>query len=84
MNHIAYLYVCYRLGRDYHSGQSSRGYKLLCQAMDRCQQYHPGISFDRMDCCLSSPIGFVYPKNCAFRKLVAFYLNKLRKYRWEL
>lgn len=38
--HLAALTAIYILARDYHSGQASKGYRLLCMAQERCLREH--------------------------------------------
>ena len=80
MHHLAYCYACYMLGRDYHSGQASKGYLLLCLAKQRLRREHNYHTPMSMEAMLRKPLC----RNQEFRNLVAYYLKKLRKYRKEL
>lgn len=82
MQHLAYLIVMYKLGSDYHSGQASNGYKMMCQAQQRLAEHHnifqPSRIVDHLRCHT------LYPKGGDFRNAVAYYLKKFKKYRWKL
>lgn len=80
MAELAYLTAVYKLGRDYHSGQWSKGYRLLCIADQRARRQ--GISLGRIVEQLETDR--LYKKGCRFRQLVAFWLFNLRKHRTEL
>lgn len=82
MHHQAYLVACYMLGMQYHSGQWSNGYRLLCLADQRANREHPGWDIGRTVEQLSA--GELYQHGGVFRNAVAYYLNKLRKYRHSL
>jgi hypothetical protein len=82
MNELAYLYVVWRLGRDYHSGQWSRGYRILCLAEHRCAREWRGIhSLDCVDRELKEHAAYVKPE---FRSYVAFWLRRMRHSRRDL
>lgn len=81
MNHLAYLTVVYMLGSRYHSGQWSRGYRLACLASERAKREHSGLDLGRMCEQLRAHAPF---QSKSFRARVAFYLRKLRKYRYSL
>lgn len=82
MNHQAFLVVCYILGTNYHSGQWSKGYSLLCLAEMRARREHSSWNIGRT--CEQLRNHELYPKHCAFRKLVAYYLFRMRKHRTNL
>lgn len=82
MHHLAYLTAIYKLGLQYHSGQWSKGYRLLCIADKRAKKYHSALDLGRIVENLDSHK--FYRKGDKFRNLVAFYLNALRKYRKSL
>ena len=83
MHELAYLIAVYKLGSDYHSGQWSKGYRLLSLASIRLKrtQHNSSRMYDQL---FHDQKYGVYPKHSKFRSLVAYYLFKLRKYRWEM
>ena len=76
----AYLTACYILGSRYHSGQASKGYRLLCQASERARREHPGWRIDTS----WEQLYALYPKGGEFRNAVAFWLKSMRHSRWSL
>lgn len=82
MHHYAYLVALYMLCEYHHSGQWSKGYHLLCLAQTRGEREHGFASVARSaDQCRKWQL---YKKNGEFRRAVAYYLFKLRKYRHDL
>lgn len=86
MRHLAYLTACYILGSRYHTGQSSKGYRILCLAQERCKREHSALDIGRVIDGLYSrtDCGYTYPKGCKFRKAVAFFLRRMRHSRKSL
>ena len=82
MHHIAFLAVCYLLGSRYHSGQWSKGYQLLCLADQRSRREHSALNIGRVVEHLDN--NTLYPKDGTFRNMVAYYLHKMRKHRFDL
>ena len=78
----AYLVACYMLGERYHSGQFSKGYRLLCMAEERGRRNHSAWSVARSAYQLREHK--LYRQGGDFRRAVAYMLNKLRKYRHAL
>ena len=90
MNHLAYCVAIYALAYHNHSGQSSKGYRLLCLACERVRREHSALSLGRVveelgliggDTQLIERGKVLYPKDGKFRQLVAMYLHHLRKHR---
>lgn len=82
MYHYAFLVACYILGTSYHSGQASKGYRLLCLADQRACREHTGVSIGRTVFQLQTHL--LYPKGCDFRNAVAYFLKRLRHQRHSL
>lgn len=78
----AYLVACYMLGERYHSGQFSKGYRLLCMAKERGRRNHSAWDIGRTVEQLREHK--LYRQNEPFRRAVAYMLNQLRKYRHAL
>jgi hypothetical protein len=81
MYHQAFITVCYMLGARYHSGQSSKGYELLCLAQRRAVQCHSGWNVGRTVEALEWGNTTIYPKGGAFRNAVAYYLKAMKHHR---
>lgn len=87
MNHLAYLTACYILGTRYHSGQSSKGDRLQCQAQERARREHSALNLGRVVDGLyghTFPEGYTYPQGCKFRRTVAHFLRRMRHSRFSL
>ncbi len=86
MHHLAYLTACYWLGMRYHSGQWSKGYRLLCLADQRGRREHSALNIGRIagDIEVNGRISTLHPHGGEFRRVLAYYLRKLRKYRFDL
>lgn len=69
----AYLVAVYTLGCRYHSGQYSRGYRLLCLA-----NHYADCWYGR---CITTP-AFIHDPE--LRREVAFWLRRLRHSRHSL
>lgn len=82
MNSIEFLVVCYKLGVNYHSGQWSKGYRLLCLAQMRADQEHTGMNLGRTLEQLDKHT--LYPKGGSFRNEISIILMKMRHYRFSL
>ena len=79
----ARLYALAYIGNSYHTGQWSRGYRLMCLATSKLERLGITNIIDQWDC--TSQRG--YDKRSwakPFRSHVARELNWLRKYRWTL
>lgn len=82
MEYQAYLTACYILGYRYHSGQWSKGYSLLCLALERGKRDYSGWNIGRTVEQLENHQ--LYCQNSKFRNMVAFFLKKMRKCRQTL
>lgn len=82
MHHYAYLTAVYWLASHYHSGQWSKGYRLMCIAQERQRQHHAGAALYRTVEQLQNDQ--LYTKHSDFRRVVAYYMHRLRKYRFKL
>lgn len=78
----AYLVACYMLGERYHSGQWSKGYRLLCLAEERGRRNHSCWDIGRTVEQLREHK--LYRQGGDFRRAVAYMLNSLLKYRHTL
>lgn len=82
---VAYHWAIYRLCRDYHSGQSSKGYRLLCIADQRFQRDHSRYGYSSLGKIDEMYCGrFTITRKSFTRKRMAFYLRKLMKFRNSL
>ena len=82
MIHQAFLAACYMLGVNYHTGQWSKGYRLLCLADQRAKREHSAWNVGRTVDQLAEHK--LYPKGCEFRNNVAYFLRRMRKHRFSL
>jgi hypothetical protein len=78
----AYLVACYILGSRYHSGQWSKGYRLLCQASERAARNHSAWDIGRTVEQLEDHK--LYRQGSEFRNMVAYFLRHMRKHRFNL
>lgn len=72
----AYLVALHRLGSVYHSGQWSKGYRLMCLADTYSRRWY-GIA-------PAWPSHFGGESNVRFRRAVAYWLRHLRHHRHTL
>jgi hypothetical protein len=88
--HLAFMTAIYRIALRHHSGQWSRGYRLMCYTKTRVARYHSALDIGRVCEGLDyhSPSvnifgrkAMKYPKHCQFRKDVAYYMMKIRHWR---
>jgi len=82
MIHQAFLTACYILGSNYHSGQGSDGYRLLCLAETRAKREHSAWNIGRTVEQLDK--NQLYPKGCDFRNHVAYFLKTMKKHRFHI
>jgi len=82
MWHQAFLVACYILGFNYHSGQASKGYQLVCLAQRRGCQEHSAWSVGRTVESLNNPM--IYPKAGTFRNAVAYCLRRMKIHRGSM
>lgn len=82
MSEQAFLTVCYMLGSRYHSGQSSKGYRLLCLAERYASRNHSAWNVGRTLEHLDNHT--LYPQGGAFRNCVAAILFRMRRHRFTL
>lgn len=78
----AFLTACYILGLRYHSGQWSKGHRLMCLAEQRGSRNHSAWDIGRTVEQLQDHQ--VYPRGGEFRCAVAFWLLRLRHHRESL
>ena len=94
LEHLAFMTAIYRIAIRHHSGQWSRGYRLLCYSAERVRKYHSALDVGRVCEALdlhtkgpfdpNRPEPFKYHRHSLFRDRVAYYMLKIRHWRSRL